>query len=214
MRAKPRYEGVTVAQMPEDSQALVAVSRFLSRVLRHEPELLGLRIDARGWVAVDELLQKLNRASRTLGALKRVRMLPQLTRELLLEVVEKNDKQRFALSGDGRRIRAVQGHSVDVELGHPVSVPPPTLFHGTAAKNWPAISVQGLKRGPRHAVHLSCDIPTAKRVGARHGRPVVLRVDAGAMHGDGHVFSIAQNGVWLIEYVPPQYLSVVAGSLL
>jgi putative RNA 2'-phosphotransferase len=97
-----------------------------------------------------------------------------------------------------------------VELRHPVSVPPATLFHGTAAKNWRAISEEGLKRGRRHAVHLSRDIPTARRVGARHGKPVVLQVDAVAMHEDGHVFSIADNGVWLVEYLPPQYLSIAA----
>jgi len=203
-----------VNSAPGNSETVVAVSRVVSKVLRHEPELIGLRLDANGWASVDELIQKLNRAIRLDGAPKRLRTLPTLTRELLTEVVESNDKRRFALSGDLRRIRAVQGHSVNVELKHPVRRPPEMLFHGTAAANWPAIAVEGLKRGSRHAVHLSSDIPTATRVGARHGRPLVLQVAAARMHGDGHVFSIADNGVWLVEYVPPQYLSVVAGPPL
>ena len=172
---------------PKNSETLVAISRVLSKVLRHEPELIGLRLDSSGWAAVDELLSKLNRAIRSEGAPKRVRTLPALTREFLLEVVERNDKHRFTLSVDGRRIRAVQGHSVSVELNHPVQAPPAMLFHGTAAKNWSAIATEGLKRGSRHAVHLSADVATATRVGSRHGRPIVLQVAAAEMHEDGHV---------------------------
>jgi putative RNA 2'-phosphotransferase len=127
---------------------------------------------------------------------------------MLLAVVAANEKQRFALSADGERIRAVQGHSVDVNLGHPTLEPPSVLFHGTAVTSWPAISTEGLKRGTRHAVHLSVDVATAKRVGARHGRPAVLEVAAAQMHEDGFQFSRSDNGVWLVSEVPPWYLKL------
>lgn len=194
-----------------DSQddALVAISRVLSKVLRHEPELLELRLDEQGWVDVAELLTKLRRSKRAASSPKRLRTLPDVSYELLLEVVGRNDKSRFTLSLDGQRIRAVQGHSVVVDLRHPVVEPPARLFHGTAAENWPAIGKQGLVRGTRHAVHLSSDPVTARRVGARHGRPVVLQVDAAKMHRNGYAFSRADNGVWLVASVPPAYLSLL-----
>jgi putative RNA 2'-phosphotransferase len=184
------------------SDIVIAVSRVLSKVLRHEPELVGIRLDENGWVDVQELLNKLDRARRSSGAPRRIRALPHVTHDLLREVVAKNDKGRFTFSDDERRIRAVQGHSVSVNLEYPVAVPPETLFHGTAAANWPAISAQGLDRGARHAVHLSINADTARRVGARHGRPAVLEVQAGQMHRDGHQFSCADNGVWLVLFVP------------
>lgn len=193
----------------ENSEALVVVSRVLSKVLRHEPDLIGLRLDASGWTAIDELLTKLNRAIRSESAPKRLRTLPAVTLESLLEVVRSNDKQRFVISEDSSRIRAVQGHSVEVELRHPVQVPPSVLFHGTAAKNWAVISREGLLRRSRHAVHLSTDTATAIRVGARHGRPIVLQVAAAEMHRSGHAFSVADNGVWLVDSVPPKYLSLI-----
>jgi len=190
------------------SDTLVAVSRALSKVLRHDPGSVDVRLDENGWTDVQQLLVKLNRAKHHMGASKRLRTLPDFTHELLLDVVAANDKGRFALSDDGRRIRAVQGHSVSVDLGYPVVTPPETLFHGTAAENWPAISAGGLVRGTRHAVHLSIDAESARRVGARHGRPVVLQIQAGQMHRDGHQFSCADNGVWLVASVPVVYISL------
>jgi putative RNA 2'-phosphotransferase len=184
----------------------VSLSRFLSTVLRHEPDLAGLELDSQGWVRVEDLIEGVERARRKPGANKRARTLPPLTRDSLRQVVASNDKQRFALSPDGERIRAVQGHSVSVDLKHPIKEPPPVLFHGTAAENWNSIAVQGLKRGTRHAVHLSPDAVTARKVGARHGRPIVLLVASGQMHTDGFQFSQADNGVWLVSEVPPRYL--------
>lgn len=195
-----------------DSHAdvLSAISRVLSKVLRHEPELIGLRLDEQGWASVQELLGKLQRSKRAASAPKRLRSLPDVSHELLLETVAKNDKNRFALSADAQRIRAVQGHSVEVDLQHAVVEPPAVLFHGTAAKNWSGIAKEGLVRGTRHAVHLSGDVLTARAVGARHGRPVVLQVDAAKMHRDGFEFSRADNRVWLVKAVPPSYLSLVS----
>lgn len=126
---------------------LTAVSRLLSKVLRHEPELVGVRLDASGWARVDDVLQGIRKAGRSPAASKRIRTLPAVTREMLAAVVATNTKQRFALSDDGQRIRAVQGHSVEVNLGHPTLEPPPVLFHGTAAASWHAIAAEGLNAG-------------------------------------------------------------------
>lgn len=169
-------------------------SKFLSRVLRHEPELIDLQIDAQGWVWIDELLRRLKKAGRG------------LSRDRLLEIVETNDKQRFTISPDGRRLRAAQGHSIDVDLGLIAVRPPETLYHGTAAQSLDAIFESGLIPARRRQVHLSPDPETATRVGRRHGKPVVLRVDAGRMHADGCTFFKADNGVWLTDVVPTEYL--------
>jgi putative RNA 2'-phosphotransferase len=193
-----------------DEAQLVAISKLLSKILRHEPELVGVRLDAQGWVRVQELVDAIGRAARSRNATKRLRSVPQLTREVIRAVVALNDKQRFALSPDGERVRAVQGHSVTVDLKHPVREPPEFLFHGTASANWRGICAQGLKRGQRHAVHLSPDVETAQRVGARHGRPLVLQVAAAQMRRDGVVFTLADNGVWLVPEVAPKYLNPLA----
>jgi putative RNA 2'-phosphotransferase len=169
---------------------LVRVSKRLSHVLRHHPDSVGLTLDEHGWVAVDELLAALH-----------------LTRAELDEVVAGNDKKRFALDDGGTRIRASQGHSVPVDLGHAPAVPPGELFHGTVERFLPSILAEGLRPGNRHAVHLSTDRETAERVGARRGRPVVLLVDAAAMSRDGVVFTRSDNGVWLVDAVPPRYLT-------
>lgn len=189
-----------------DETHLKTISRLLSKLLRHEPELVGLRLDPAGWVRVDALVEAVAKSAKQAAAPKRLRLAPPLTREDVELVVRGNDKQRFALSADGLRIRAVQGHSVAVELGHPALTPPASLFHGTSVSNLRSIEVDGLKRGARHAVHLSVDAHAARRVGARHGRPLVFEVLAHAMHVDGWRFSVADNGVWLVEAVPPRYL--------
>jgi putative RNA 2'-phosphotransferase len=188
----------------------VALSRVLSKILRHEPEMVGIVLDAQGWVAIEELVISLNRSARAAQAPKRLRSLPTVTQELILGVVASSDKQRFSVSPDGKRLRAAQGHSIDVDLGYVDTEPPPFLYHGTAWNSWPSIAKEGLKAGSRHAVHLNMDIATATRVGERHGRAVVLEVDAARMHADGLSFSQSDNGVWLTSHVPPGYLKPVS----
>ncbi|MEU5899848.1 MULTISPECIES: RNA 2'-phosphotransferase [Streptomyces] len=175
-----------------DEQRTVKVSKYLSRHLRHSPERIGLTLDANGWVEIDALL-----------AAAAAHRFP-VTRAELDHVVAVNDKQRFAV--EGGRIRASQGHSVEVDLDLPPAAPPAYLYHGTVAAHLAAIRAEGLRPMNRHAVHLSPDRETATRVGARRGRPVVLSVDAGAMHRAGHVFQVSANGVWLTAAVPPGFL--------
>jgi putative RNA 2'-phosphotransferase len=165
------------------------LSKRLSYVLRHAPHSAGLAMDAGGWVDVDALLTALR-----------------LTREQLDRVVATNDKQRFAYDPSGQRIRAVQGHSVPVRLGYAPEPPPDLLFHGTPERNLAAVLAEGLRPAGRHAVHLSPDEQTARAVGARRGRPVVLEVDAAAMAAAGFAFTRSTNGVWLVDRVPPSYL--------
>ena len=129
-----------------------------------------------------------------------------LTKEQLLDIVDTNDKRRFTISMDGRRIRAAQGHSVEVDLGLPTVTPPEMLYHGTASQNLDAIFEIGLNPGRRRQVHLSPDPETAMRVGRRHGKPIVLRVEASKMHAEGHIFYLSDNGVWLTDSVPAPYL--------
>jgi putative RNA 2'-phosphotransferase len=178
--------------MPKDET--VKTSKFLSLVLRHEPGLIGITLDTAGWVSVDELL----RACGDYGQ--------PLTLEALRALVEGSDKRRFSFSEDGRRIRANQGHSVPVELGYSPASPPAILYHGTVEKFLLSIMEEGLKRGARHHVHLSPDEETALKVGARRGKPLVLKVESGKMHADGYDFFISTNGVWLTEHVPTKYL--------
>lgn len=173
---------------------LVRLSKFLSLVLRHKPEVIGLELDKGGWASVEELLEQTNAHSR------------HLTMEMLRQVVAENDKQRFAFSADETRIRASQGHSIPVDLGLRSQAPPDYLYHGTAARHLPAIREGGLTAQARHHVHLSSDEATARRVGSRHGRPVVLSVRASSLHQDGAPFYLSANGVWLVEAVPPAYL--------
>ncbi|MFF5342034.1 RNA 2'-phosphotransferase [Streptomyces althioticus] len=175
-----------------DERRTVRVSKYLSKHLRHQPERIGLTPDAAGWVEIDALIA----AAADHGF--------PITRDELDHVVAADDKRRFAV--DGSRIRASQGHTIPVDLQLPTAVPPPRLYHGTVARNLDAIRAEGLRPMDRHAVHLSADRETATRVGARRGRPVVLSVDADAMHRDGHVFHVSANGVWLTEAVASRYL--------
>ncbi|MEM1093278.1 MAG: RNA 2'-phosphotransferase [Bacteroidota bacterium] len=170
-------------------------SKFLSLVLRHKPEAAGVTLDAHGWVAVDALLQGAQAAGVTLD------------RAMLDEVVRTSDKQRFAFSADGQRIRASQGHSVRVDLQLAPVQPPATLFHGTATRFLASIRTYGLRPGTRQHVHLSADATTATRVGQRHGTPVVLTVHASPLHAAGHRFFRSANGVWLTDTVPPDHLT-------
>ncbi|MYW63936.1 RNA 2'-phosphotransferase [Streptomyces sp. SID8379] len=175
-----------------DEQRTVKVSKYLSKHLRHQPERIGLTPDEAGWVEIDELLSA--------TAAHRFR----ITRAELDHVVATNDKRRFTI--DGTRIRANQGHTIGVDLGLAPAEPPAYLYHGTVARFLDAIRAEGLRPMTRHDVHLSADRETATRVGARRGRPVVLPVDAGAMHRDGHIFRMSANEVWLTAAVPPRYL--------
>lgn len=178
----------------EHEKHLVRTSKFLSLVLRHKPQTIGIRLDEGGWARIDELIAK----ARGAGV--------NLTEELLHEVVEKNDKKRFALSEDRLRIRASQGHSIQVSLELEPREPPEFLYHGTASRFVESIRESGLVRGGRNHVHLSKDERTAVSVGQRHGKPVVLVIKAGRMHEEGFQFFLSANGVWLTEKVPTDYI--------
>ncbi|MFO0812777.1 MAG: RNA 2'-phosphotransferase [Gemmatales bacterium] len=170
-------------------------SKFLSLVLRHHPEVIGLQLDEQGWASVAELLSKTEDRG--------------LTQELLQRVVAENDKKRFSFSADGLRIRANQGHSLEVDLQLEPVIPPEVLFHGTATRFLESIFAQGLLPGSRQHVHLSADEATAMKVGSRHGKPVVLRVNAMAMSTAGYQFYRSANGVWLVHIVPVVFLELL-----
>ena len=180
-----------------DSKQTIRLSKFLSRHLRHTPAAIGLALQEGGWVGVEEMLA----ACAAHGV--------RISREQLAELVTGSDKQRFAFDSTRTRIRAQQGHSVSVDLQLTPVEPPAVLYHGTAPAALPAIRREGLQKMKRHHVHLSPDEETARRVGARRGRPVLLAIDAKALHETGAVFYQSGNGVWLVEHVPPQYLSEV-----
>lgn len=175
---------------------LRSASKFLSLILRHDPSAAGVTLDAHGWIAVDELLAGMAAVGTT------------LTVSDLERIVTSDAKGRYALV-DGR-IRANQGHSLDVDLGLAPLEPPPVLFHGTARRFLDAILRDGLASQSRQHVHLSADRTTAVAVGSRHGQPVVLVVDARRMAADGLAFFRSENGVWLTDAVPPPYLSLDA----
>jgi putative RNA 2'-phosphotransferase len=171
------------------------ISKYLAMHLRHAPEDLGLTLQAGGWVAVDDLLAATPRHGFPISY------------DELVECVETNDKQRFAFDISGERIRANQGHSVEVDLQLQERDPPETLYHGTVERFLPSILESGLLRGRRHHVHLSGDEETARKVGARRGKPVILKIDAGRMRRDGRTLYLSTNGVWLTDSVPPEYLT-------
>lgn len=170
-------------------------SKFVSLLLRHRPEAAGLTLDGHGYVAVDNLLAALNAHGHAYD------------RAMLEDLVALNDKQRFAFDETETLIRAVQGHSRDVDLGYEPARPPELLYHGTVAKVLDAILVHGLMPRGRQFVHLSGDRETADAVGRRRGRPVILTIDAAAMFAQGHVFHLADNGVWLTAAVPAAFIS-------
>jgi putative RNA 2'-phosphotransferase len=170
------------------------LSKQMSYVLRHRPDSVGLELDAGGWVEVEKLLVALGRGGKD------------VTLAQVQEVVRTGEKQRFSFSDDGLRIRANQGHSVDVELGLEPVEPPELLYHGTVARFLESIRREGIRKGSRHHVHLSPDIETARKVGGRRGRPVILIIEAGRMHAAGLQFFVSANGVWLTEHVPPEYV--------
>ncbi len=178
------------------------ISKFLSLVLRHQPESIGLVLDKEGWASVDELLEKSGRAGTP------------ITAELLLHIVETNPKKRFAFNDGGDKIRASQGHSVAVSLGYTPQTPPETLYHGTGTKNVASILAQGIEKRGRQHVHLSRDRATAEQVGQRHGKPYVFEIPAARMHRDGYEFFLSENGVWLTDAVPASFLNPAADQPL
>ena len=177
------------------SGKLTKHSKFLSYVLRHKPESIGITLDENGWVSVSELLQASRRAGQD------------ITDDLLREIVEKNDKKRFALNESGDRIRASQGHSVkSIDLALESIEPPEVLYHGTVEKFIGAIEKSGLQKMNRQHVHLSSTRETATNVGSRRGQPIILLVQAATMHKAGYKFYRSENGVWLTESVPWKYI--------
>jgi putative RNA 2'-phosphotransferase len=171
------------------------VSRRLSYVLRHDPDSIGVALDAAGWVTVTDLLAGLQRHGLRLSRLE------------LEQVVASSEKQRFAFDPTGTLIRANQGHSVPVDLGLEPVDPPNLLYHGTTARFVEVIRREGLRPRGRHHVHLSSDVRTARAVGARRGSTVVLTVDAAGLSAAGTPFYRSANGVWLVDAVPPDFLS-------
>ena len=171
------------------------ISKFLSYVLRHNPDDIGLVLDDQGWALTEDLIAKVNSESDIT-----------MTSEDLKHVVSNNDKKRFLFSPDGQMIRANQGHSIQVDLGLTATAPPERLFHGTALINLDSIRQKGLQKGQRHHVHLSPDTATAKNVGGRHGKPVVLAILSEKMHEADYKFFQSDNGVWLTDHVPVDFI--------
>jgi putative RNA 2'-phosphotransferase len=181
-----------------ETKKLKTVSKSLSYVLRHRPDSVGLELGDGGWVLVDDLLVAFQRAGK------------RMSRELLDVVVAQNDKQRFEFSEDRTRIRARQGHSAEIYLGYEPATPPDILYHGTATKNLESIFQKGLIKVRRHHVHMSNNRETMIQVAMRHGKPVLLAIDAKQMLADGHEFFVTGNNVWLTDHVPPEYIDPIS----
>jgi putative RNA 2'-phosphotransferase len=180
------------------SKQLAEISKFLSFVLRHQPDAIGITLDLEGWTDIAALIAAAAKNGK------------QLDRDVIQAVVTTSDKKRFALSEDGLRIRAVQGHSTEsVDINYVEQVPPEFLYHGTATRFMDAIRKEGLLPGSRQYVHLSQDEQTALAVGQRHGKPAVLKIEALRMHQQGFKFYQAENGVWLVNNVPAAQLNSI-----
>ena len=184
-----------VGKSQDMSKQQIEVSKFLSYVLRHAPQSIGITLDRDGWTDIDALIEAAKQSGKALD------------RNIIIAVVADNDKKRFTISPDGQRIRAAQGHSTEqVDLNYSERVPPEFLYHGTATRFIDSIRKEGLRPGQRHYVHLSADEKTAIAVGQRHGKPVVLKVESARMHKEGFKFFQADNGVWLTETVPTEFI--------
>lgn len=173
------------------------ISKFLSLILRHKPETVGITLDSNGWTEVEKLLEACARHGNA------------FSREELEEVVRTNEKKRFAFDENRTRIRASQGHSIDVEIEFEEKTPPEILYHGTAEKNVETIKQKGLMKMQRHHVHLSSDVETALSVGKRYGKPFVFKIKTAEMLAQGYKFFISANGVWLTDEVPPMFLEIL-----
>ena len=168
-------------------------SKFISLILRHKPEVIGIALDEHGWADVDELIRGVSRTHN-------------LDRALLEEIVRTDEKGRYSFNENGTKIRANQGHSIAVDVQLKEEVPPEILWHGSAEKYESSIDLEGLKPQTRLYVHLSSDEETAKKVGSRHGKPVIYQVKSGQMYRDGYVFYLSENHIWLTKQVPASYL--------
>jgi putative RNA 2'-phosphotransferase len=176
---------------------LVKTSKFLSLVLRHSPETIHLNMDKNGWVTIQQLIDNANKH-------KNMR----LNKDIIKAVVETNDKQRFIISDDGKKIRANQGHSIAVDLGLESQMPPDILYHGTATRFLDSIMRNGLNPMSRQYVHLSRTEEIAINVGKRHGKPIVLYINAKGMYEGGYKFYLSENKVWLADVVPVKYITI------
>lgn len=176
----------------------VKLSKFISLILRHQPEVINIKLDEKGWANVDELIDGINRKGYHIDF------------KILSEIVKNNNKQRFTFNDDQTKIRANQGHSIDVDVELEEVIPPDILYHGTSRKYVENIMKEGIKKQGRNYVHLSQDEKTAIIVGKRHGDPVVFQIDAKQMSMDGILFYQSKNKVWLTEYINPRYLSRVS----
>lgn len=171
-----------------------SIGKLMSLALRHNPKVLNLELDNNGWASVDELIKGLNKKNISMDM------------ERLTHLVESNDKKRYRFNEDKTKICANQGHSIKIDLKLEAVEPPYTLYHGTVQKFMESIRKTGLQKQNRHHVHLSATTDTAISVGSRRGKPVILKVNAKKMHLEGHAFYLSDNGVWLTDHVPPEYI--------
>ncbi len=183
-------------------KSMKKTSKFISLILRHRPEVIGISLDRHGWAKVDDLIRGINRTGNH-----------SIDRDLLEEIVRQDEKQRYSFNEDHTRIRANQGHSVPVDVELEKKTPPDILWHGTGEKYVPSIDRQGLIPKNRLYVHLSSDVETAKKVGSRHGRPVIYQIDCRTMSEEGHNFYFSANQIWLTENVPVKYLKKIDGEI-
>lgn len=172
----------------------IKLSRFLSLVLRHKPEEIGITLDKNGWVDVKELIEKIKLSSRYIDI------------EILERIVREDDKGRYSFDEKKEKIRANQGHSIIVELDLKEIMPSTILYHGTATRFLERIKEKGIIKGKRQYVHLSDNIETAKSVGKRHGEVVILPIDIEGLNKIGHKFYLSENKVWLSDDIPSKYI--------
>lgn len=169
---------------------LTKISKFISLILRHKPETIGIKLDEHGWADVEDLLKGVDIDFSTLE-----------------QIVKEDEKGRYSFSDDKTKIRANQGHSINVDVELEEKIPPNVLYHGTAEKYLDNINLEGLKPMSRLYVHLTEDLEIAKKTGQRHGKLVIFEIDAKRMIDDGIKFYLSVNNVWLVRTVPPKYLS-------
>ena len=176
-------------------KSLTSTSRFISLILRHKPEAIGISLDEHGWADVNALIEGIGKTRA-------------FDQNMLVEIVRTDEKKRYSFNENRTKIRANQGHSISVDVDLAKKMPPDVLYHGTGEKYVASINKEGLIAKSRLYVHLSSDTQTANKVGSRHGRPMIYRVDSGRMATDGYAFYLSANGVWLTKAVPVKYLTL------